>query len=75
MENLIDLRQTIIKEIEKICDKKRIGKRSLKTINKSVENMSDLTPEQNEVIEKVKHLSDFNKLKKISNKYAKYHNK
>ena len=64
MEKLIELRQTIIEEIEKICDKKRIGKRSLKTLNKSIENMIDLTPEQTDVIEKVKHLNDYNKLKK-----------
>lgn len=64
MENLIKLRQTIIEEIEKICDKKRIGKRSLKTLNGTIENMSDLTPEQTDVIEKVKHLNNYNKLKK-----------
>lgn len=62
MEKLIELKQTIIEEMEKICKKKRISKTSLKILNKSVENMSDLTPEQNEVIEKIKLLKDYNKL-------------
>jgi hypothetical protein len=60
MENL---RQTIIEEIEKICDKKRIMKRSLKILNTTIENMIDLTSEQNEVIKKIQQLNDYNKLK------------
>lgn len=58
------IRQTIIEEIEKICEKKRIGKRSLKILNETIKNMVCLTSEQKEVIEKVQQLNDHNKLKK-----------